>query len=90
MTGRDVELIEPHIRPGSFQVCGQPKGEFGIVTAVAEKSCLWLCWQANLRVQETYGKDIAAEVGGIESSKPGVSWKKGKQIPRASAAEAGG
>ena len=68
LTGRDVQLIQPHARPGCLQVFGQTKGEFGIVTAVAEKSCLCLGCQADLPVQETYGKDIVADVGGIESS----------------------
>jgi hypothetical protein len=65
LTRRNVQLIQPHVCPGSFQVCGQPKGEFGIVTAVAEKSCLCLCCQAELPGQKTDGKDIVAEAEGI-------------------------
>src|SRR5271157_3293703 len=38
LTRRDVQLIQPHVRTGCLQVFGQTKGEFGIVTAVAEKS----------------------------------------------------
>ncbi len=65
LTRRDVQLIQPHVRPGRFQACGQPKGEFRIVPAVAEKSCLCLCCQADLPVPETYGKDIVADMGKI-------------------------
>jgi len=46
-----------HVRSGCLQILGQPKIEFGIVTAVAEKSCLCLCCQADLPLQEAYGKD---------------------------------
>jgi hypothetical protein len=67
LAANQVELVHPHARAGRLQVFGQTKGEFGIVAAVAEKSCLCLCCQADLPVQETYGKDIVADVGGIES-----------------------
>ena len=68
LTRRDVQLIQPHACPGCLQVLGQTKGKFGIVTAVAEKSCLCLGCQADLPVQETYGNDMVAEVRGIASS----------------------
>ena len=44
LTRLDIELVDPHSRAGCLQIFGEPKGEFGILAAIAEESGWRVLW----------------------------------------------